>query len=126
MVLSVLFAVLALTLGAVGVYGVTASAIAQRTREVGIRIALGASRRAVIGMFLRDTTVLAVIGLGAGAIAALGLTRFLGSLLYGVRADDPRILVGAVAFLAAVTLVAVLAPALRATRIEPVAALRCE
>ena len=126
MVLAVVFAALALSLGAVGVYGVTACTIGQRTQEIGIRVALGASRRALIGMFLRETTGLAVGGLGAGALAALMLTRFLRSLLYGVAANDLRILVGAMAFLALVTVVAVLAPALRATRVEPVTALRCD
>ena len=125
-VLALLFAVLALMLGAVGVYGVTACTIAQRTQEIGIRVALGASRVAVIGMFLRETTWLAVFGLGAGALAAVGLTQFLRSLLYGVRANDPRVLAGAVVFLALVTVGAVLAPALRATRVDPVTALRCD
>jgi predicted permease len=126
MVLAVLFAGLALALGAVGVYGVTACTVAQRTQEIGIRMALGASRRAVLGMLLREAMRLAAIGLAVGAIAALGLTRFLQSLLYGVLAGDPLILAGAAAFLWFTVTIACLAPALRAVRIDPMTALRCE
>jgi putative ABC transport system permease protein len=124
MVLVVLFAGLALSLGAVGVYGVTAYTVAQRTQEIGIRMALGASRRTVVGMFLGEAMMLAAVGIAAGVVAALGLTRLLQGLLYGIRANDPLILVMVIAFLAFVTFGACLVPALRATRLNPVTALR--
>jgi putative ABC transport system permease protein len=124
MVLVVLFAGLALSLGAVGVYGVTAYTVAQRTQEIGIRMALGASRRTVVGMFLGEAMKLAAAGIAAGVVAALGLTRLLQGLLYGIRANDPLILAMVIAFLAFVTFSACLVPALRATRLNPVTALR--
>jgi putative ABC transport system permease protein len=124
MVLVVLFAGLALSLGTVGVYGVTAYTVSQRTQEIGIRMALGASRVTVLAMFLREGMKLAAAGIGAGALAALGLTRFLQSLLYSIRANDPLILASVIGCLTLVTLGACLVPALRATRIDPSTALR--
>jgi ABC-type antimicrobial peptide transport system permease subunit len=126
MLLLAIFAWLALVLAAVGIYGVMSYAVTQRTQEIGIRMALGASQRAVLGMLLREAMRLAAIGLAVGAIAALGLTRFLQSLLYGVLAGDPLILAGAAAFLWFTVTIACLAPALRAVRIDPMTALRCE
>jgi ABC-type antimicrobial peptide transport system permease subunit len=123
-VLVVLFASLALSLGTVGVYGVTAYTVSQRTQEIGIRMALGASRVTVLAMFLREGMGLAAAGIAAGALAAWGLTRFLQSLLYGVRANDPRVLAIVIGCLTLVTLAACLVPALRATRVDPATTLR--
>lgn len=125
-VLVELFAALALSLGAVGVYGVMAYAVAQRRQEVGIRMALGASRGAVLGMFLQEAAWLAVAGLGVGVLATLALTRCLQNILYGIQSNDPLVLSVAVIFLALVTAAASLLPALRALRVEPVTALRGE
>jgi putative ABC transport system permease protein len=124
MVLVVLFAGLALSLGAMGVYGVTAYTISQRTQEIGIRMALGASRRTVLGMFLREAMRPAAAGIGAGVVAALGFTRFLQRLLYGIRASDPLIFASVIACLTLVAFGACLVPALRATRVDPVTALK--
>jgi putative ABC transport system permease protein len=126
MVLVMLFASLALILGAVGVYGVTSCTVSQRTQEIGIRMALGASRWAVLGMFLRETMAIAVIGLASGLAATLGLARFLQNLLYNVRGNDAAILGWAVGFLALVAGIACAVPTLRATRIDVVSALRCD
>jgi len=125
-VLVELFAALALSLGAVGVYGVMAYAVAQRRQEVGIRMVLGASRGAVLGMFLQEAARLAVAGLGVGVLATLALTRCLQNILYGIQSNDPLVLSVAVIFLALVTAAASLVPALRALRVEPVTALRGE
>jgi predicted permease len=124
MVLVVLFAGLALSLGTVGVYGVTAYTVSQRTQEIGIRMALGATRVTVLAMFLREGMKLAAAGITTGALAAWGLTRFLQSLLYSIRANDPLILASVVACLTLVTLGACLVPALRATRVDPATTLR--
>ncbi|HEV2986200.1 MAG TPA: ABC transporter permease [Vicinamibacterales bacterium] len=119
-----LFAGLALSLGTVGVYGVTSYTVSQRTQEIGIRMALGASRVTVLAMFLREGMTLAAVGIAAGALAAWKLTRFLQSLLYGIRASDPRILASVIGCLTLVTLAACLVPALRATRVDPATTLR--
>jgi predicted permease len=124
MVLVVLFAGLALSLGTVGVYGVTAYTVSQRTQEISIRMALGASRVTVVAMFLREGMTLAAAGIAAGALAAWGLTRFLQSLLYSIRANDPRILASVIGCLTLVTLAACLVPAVRATRVDPATTLR--
>jgi putative ABC transport system permease protein len=125
-VLAGLFAALALSLCAVGVYGVTACAVSQRTHEIGIRIALGASPGAVIGMFLREAARLASAGLAAGVFTTIALTRFLQDLLYGIHAYDPVTFGVALILLAILTALASLLPALRAMHVEPVIALRCE
>jgi predicted permease len=120
------FALLALTLGAIGVYGVVAHLVVQRTREIGIRIALGALPREILGLVLSQGAWLAGLGIGAGLIGALGATRLLAGLLFGVGPTDPATFVATAAALGIVAVVASLLPALRATRTDPIAALRSE
>ena len=120
------FAVLALALAAIGIYGVAAYGVAQRTREIGIRMALGAARADVFRLIVGGSMKLIFLGVALGLAAAFGLTRLLASLLYGVQANDPLILAGVVALLGLVALLANYLPARRATRIDPIAALRDE
>jgi ABC-type antimicrobial peptide transport system permease subunit len=120
------FASLALVLAAVGVYGVTAYAVRQRTREIGIRMALGAGRRAILALLLGKGVAMVATGVGAGVVGALALTRAMRMLLYGVSATDPLVFVALTAVLALVALFAALLPARRATRLDPVIALRDE
>jgi predicted permease len=120
------FGAIALLLGAIGLYGVMAHGTVQRTREFGVRIALGASTSEVLGLVARDAIRLAVIGVGLGTAGAFALTRLLESQLYGVAPLDPFAFAGAAALLAAVALAAALLPALRAARTDPMEALRWE
>jgi predicted permease len=120
------FAVLALVLAAVGLYGLVSFAVAQRTRDIGIRMALGASRGRVLADVLRDGMTLATLGTAFGLAGAVALTRVLGSLLFEVSPRDPATLVIVASVLAAVTLVASWLPARRATRVDPMVALRTE
>ncbi len=126
MSLLTLFGVLALMLAAVGVYGVMAYGVTQRTRELGIRLALGARASSVQAMVLRQGLGLTLAGLGLGLLGALALSRLLTTLLYGVSPTDPRVLGAAVLVLASVSAVACLIPAIRATRVDPIDALRSE
>ena len=121
-----LFGLLALALAAVGIYGVISYSVSLRTREVGIRIALGATRRDVLVMVLGQGLTLIGLGLVAGFAASLALTRFLSSLLYDVRPWDPVTSSAVAAVLAAVALAASYLPARRATRVDPMVALRYE
>ncbi len=118
------FGGVALLLASVGTYGVMAHLVAQRNREIGIRIAMGAEPGSVRGLVLRQGLGLAALGLGLGLIGALGLTRFLSSQLYGVGTTDPRTFVAVPLVLGAVALLACYIPARRATRIDPMEALR--
>jgi predicted permease len=126
MVLCLIFAGLALLLAAIGLYGVLAYAVTQRTREFGIRMALGAQGGDVLGMVLWNGVRLAAVGLVIGAGGAYALTRLMTSLLYEVRPTDPWVFVLVSILLAGVTLAASAAPSFRATRINPVVALRYE
>ena len=120
------FALLALILAAVGVYGVISYSVAQRTQELGVRIALGASRDSVLKLIIGQALTLALIGVGIGVAAALGVTRSLAGLLYGVSPVDPMTYVGVSLFLTLVAVIAAYLPARRASSIEPVVALRSE
>jgi len=121
-----LFGVVALLLASVGVYGVLAQAVAQRRKEVGIRMALGADRGAVRGMVLRDGMRLVGIGLGIGTAGALVLSGLLSSQLFGVEPRDPLVYLPVVLSLLAVGLLASFMPAWRATRVDPVIAMRAD
>jgi predicted permease len=124
--LSLWFGVLATGLGAIGLYGVTAFAVVRRTREIGLRIALGADRRAVIRMVLRGAAGMAAIGIGLGAVLALALGRYVESQLYGIRGTDLVTLGGAAGVLVGVVLASGWLPARRASRVDPMVALRYE
>ncbi|HEY7481563.1 MAG TPA: ABC transporter permease [Gemmatimonadales bacterium] len=126
MMLVAAFAALALTLGAVGVYGVMAHLVAQRTREIGIRIALGAVPREILGLVLSQGAWLAAFGIAAGLAGAFAATRLLASLLFGVGPTDATTFVATATALAVVAALASLLPALRAVRTDPVDALRAE
>ena len=121
-----LFGILALVLAAVGLYGVTAYGVERRTGEIGVRIALGASRAQVVGMVLRGAFVQILIGLLIGIPVSIGCARLIASQLYEVKGWDPVALGSSVAALALCALVASLVPARRAAGINPVRALRAE
>ena len=123
-VLITFFAVMALLLAAVGLYAVLAYMVAQRTLEIGLRLALGAQRESVVGLILRRGLMLAAIGLGIGIVASVALTRFLSEMLYGVKPLDPLTFVAVSAVLMLVSLIASSAPAYRAARLDPMRTLR--
>jgi predicted permease len=120
------FAALALILGVIGIYGVIAFFVGQRTREIGIRLALGAQRRDVLVLVLREGLSLTFVGIVAGLAAAFGLTRFLTAQLYGVSATDPLDFAAVAVLFASVALAACYVPARRAMRVDPITALRYE
>ena len=120
------FAILALVIACVGLYGTMAYTVARRTREIGIRMALGAQRGSVIWMVLREVCVLAAIGVAIGAPTALGTSRLIESFLFGTKPTDPRALALAVAILVSAALLAGYGPARRASRVDPMIALRHE
>lgn len=118
--------VVGLLLAAIGIYGVTSYAVSRRTREIGIRIALGADSGRVLRLVLRQGLVMASIGVAIGVVIAGAGSRFLESMLFGVRGLDPVTFVGAYLLFAAVTLVASYVPARRAATVDPMVALRNE
>jgi predicted permease len=122
--LSGFFSLLALLLACIGLYGVMSYDVARRTHEIGIRIALGAQRRDVVGLVMRETLLLVVIGITIGLIAALGATRLIASLLYGLTPTDPLTIALASVFLLTVAAMAGYLPARRAARVDPMVALR--
>jgi predicted permease len=126
MLLFVTFGAMALLLAAAGIYGVLAGAVTERTREFGVRAAFGATPAAITRLVLRDGAVLTFAGLAIGGAGALFLARYLSALLYGVDARDPLSIAMAVAAIAIVALAACVVPARRATRADPVTALRAD
>ncbi len=121
-----LFGALALVLASIGIYGVLAYSVAQRTSEIGLRMALGAQPRQVLGLVLKQGMLLAMIGAAVGIVVALPVARMAGNLLYGVSATDPLTYAGITLLLLCVALLACYLPARRATRIDPLKALRVE
>jgi putative ABC transport system permease protein len=120
------FAGLALLLAAIGTYGILSYSVSERRREIGIHMALGATRRNVLGMVLGQGMRLTVAGLLAGLAAAIGLTRLLQAQLFNVKAADPATMAAVAAIVAAVALAACYIPASRATRVDPMVVLRDE
>jgi ABC-type antimicrobial peptide transport system permease subunit len=124
--LSGFFAILALLLAAVGLYGTFTYLVTQRQREFGIRMALGAEAGSILRLVMRDVAVIIVGGIAAGALISFAATRVLAKLLFGLSAHDPVTFAGAVAILSAVAVVAGCFPARRATKVDPIVALRHE
>ena len=120
------FAALAVVLACLGIHGVLSYAVTQRTRELGIRLALGAPRHRVLGQIVGHSLMLTLVGVGIGLVGALGLTQLLRGLLFGVAPTDPAVFAAAAVSLAAVGVVASCLPARRASRVDPMVALRSE
>ena len=124
--LSGAFGALALVLATVGLYGVLSYFVVQHTRQIGVRVALGAQQSQILSLVLKKGLALALIGVGVGLAVSLALTRLMQSLLFGVSAFDPLTFGGVALLLAVVALLACYVPARRATRLDPVDALRTE
>ena len=121
-----LFGGLALLLAAIGIYGVMAYSVTQRTSEIGIRMALGARTTHVLSLILRQALALSAVGVVVGVMSAVALRRFIAARLYGVEASDPATFAAMSGLLLLTALVACAVPASRASRVEPLKALRCE
>lgn len=121
-----ILAAVALVLAAIGIYGVTSYNVGQRTQEVGVRLTFGAPPNAILYMLVRQATALTLLGVGAGLLCALLLTRLMSSLLYGVSSTDPAIFLGATALVTVVATVTCYLPARRAVRVDPLIALRSD
>ena len=126
MLLANAFGGVALFLATLGTYGVLAYLVAQRTREIGIRVALGSSRAAILGLVLREAFELVLIGLVLGVVGAASLQKLVATEIYGVRPLDPVVLASVMTLLAIVALAACAVPARRAMRVDPIVALRSE
>jgi len=126
MLLATAFAGIALFLAAIGIYGVLAYSVLQRTRELGIRVALGSTPGEVFRLVLGQGVTILGIGLGVGLVGSFFLTRWMASLLYGVSPFDPMVFLGVAGLLSVVAFVATAVPALRATRVDPVVTLAAE
>jgi ABC-type antimicrobial peptide transport system permease subunit len=125
-VLFLIFAILALALASIGLYGVMSYLVSQRTREIGIRMALGSSQSNVLGLVARHGITLVAIGIAIGLAAAFGLTRSIQSLIFGIAPNDPLTFATVALVLSTVALIACGVPAWRAARIDPILALRQE
>ena len=125
-VMMVLDALIALLLASIGIFGVMANQVGERTREIGVRLAMGARREDVLAMVLRRASVLTAIGIGSGLLLAFGLARLVANLLRGVRPDDPMIFITVTLAIAGITIASSWIPARRATRVDPMQALRSE
>jgi len=121
-----LFSLVALLLAGIGIFGILHYSVAQRTREIGIRMALGAQPSEVVGFVVKDSAKLVVLGLAIGAIAATAVTWFMKSLLFGVAFIDPTTIVGVAILLTTVALLSCYVPARRAAHVDPIVALRYE
>jgi ABC-type antimicrobial peptide transport system permease subunit len=126
MVLLAVFAGVAVLLSAIGIYGVIAYLVGQRSREIGIRLALGASQATVIRMIARDGAIMTAAGIGVGLLGAFALTRSMTALLFDVKPSDPVTYLAVTALLAAVALAASCIPALRAAHVDPALTMRAE
>ena len=121
-----IFAGIGVALAAIGIYGVMAYSVSQRTREIGIRVALGAQRSEVVALVLNQSLVLTLVGIALGIAGAAGVTRYLEGLLFGLTPLDPATFVGVSAMFTTIAIVAAYVPARRATKVDPLVALRCE